>query len=150
MVFWRKEHVLMLINMYRDYPALWNTKNPEYRDKRSKNALIDEIVVALEPSVPGLTSDDVKKKIHTLRTQYRKEIRDIETMQQKAGAGVEIEYQPRFWCFDEMDFLHNVDMNQANWDSSAASPVSSYFICLTVIKLLNTDIGYSIFHDIFN
>ena len=50
----------------------------------------------------------IMKKLHTLRGQYRREMKEMKTLQ-KSGAGTDDLYLPRLWCYDALAFLGDGD-----------------------------------------
>lgn len=47
-----------------------------------------------------------KKKINTLRSNYRRELKKV-LARKKSGAGVEDIYVPSVWYFEDLDFLRD-------------------------------------------
>lgn len=54
--------------------------------------------------------EEIKNKIHTLRSQFRKDIRNIK-QSSKSGSGSDDIYHPKLWCFDDLQFLQDGDMD---------------------------------------
>lgn len=48
-------------------------------------------------------------KVHSLKGQFRKEMKDFKTSQ-KSGAGTDNLYVPKLWCFDALRFLTDGEM----------------------------------------
>ncbi|XP_019893712.2 uncharacterized protein LOC101891538 [Musca domestica] len=97
-ILWTKDMVEYLINRYRQHENLYNTKNPYYMDRPKRFNSMLAICKELKRYNQNLTVDDVKKKIHTLRSQYVKELRDIYLSQRDV-------VEPKLWCFEQMEFL---------------------------------------------
>ena len=55
------------------------------------------------------TEDDILKKLHTSRSQFRKEVKDL-TKSRKSGAGTDDLYVPKLWCFTALAFLADGDI----------------------------------------
>ena len=51
-----------------------------------------------------ITPEIIMKKLHTLRSQYRREVKEMKTSQ-KSGAGTDDLYLPRLWCYHTLAFL---------------------------------------------
>ena len=51
-----------------------------------------------------MRNEDITKKLHTLKTQFNREMSAIKASQ-KSGAGTEDLYSPKLWCFDTLRFL---------------------------------------------
>ncbi|XP_017475153.1 PREDICTED: uncharacterized protein LOC108365598, partial [Rhagoletis zephyria] len=88
----------------------------------------DDESAHIQPAVLGLTNDqrclkefilqlesDVRKKINSLRPNYRKELKKI-IDSKRSGAGTEDVYIPKSWTFNALHFLNKnekpVDLNQ--------------------------------------
>lgn len=54
------------------------------------------------------TVDDVKKKINTLRSNFRKELKKINDSK-RSGAVTEDTYQTSSWLFEELTFLTDLE-----------------------------------------
>jgi len=66
------------------------------------------LVTVLSPSMPNITIDLIKKKIDGIRGQYRRELSNM-TSSQKSGAGTKDVYKPKFWFFNNLEFLREGD-----------------------------------------
>ncbi|XP_064105682.1 uncharacterized protein LOC135215161 [Macrobrachium nipponense] len=53
---------------------------------------------------PEGTKEELKKKINSLRTSFRKELKKIKDSS-RSGAGADEIYEPSLWCFDALWFL---------------------------------------------
>lgn len=62
---------------------------------------------------PTATLDGVKKKINSLRTNYRKKLKKVNDSY-KSGAGLEDIYQSHLWYFNEMHFPPGIKKHQQN------------------------------------
>ena len=69
---------------YREQPVLWNVKLKEYRDRNLKEIEHGKKIQTVKHSNENITLDQIKKQLHTLRSQYLKENK-LETT--KSGAG---------------------------------------------------------------
>jgi hypothetical protein len=71
----KKEILLWNVSTYtyRELPALSNVKSKQYHDRDKKNSAYETLLVKYREMYPNATKDDVKKKINSLRTNYRKE-----------------------------------------------------------------------------
>ena len=81
---WTQVTTLQFIELLRQHPCLWQVKNSNYKNKTARNLSI--IAIARSENLTGITPEDVMKKLHTLRSQLRKEMKDIKASQ-KSGAG---------------------------------------------------------------
>jgi hypothetical protein len=62
-----------------------------------------EILIKVEPQA---RVDDVKKKIQTLRSGYRKERNKVRTSY-RSGAGTDAVYLPKLWYYKNLEFLND-------------------------------------------
>ncbi|KAF2890191.1 hypothetical protein ILUMI_15982 [Ignelater luminosus] len=102
---WNQELTVSLIQFYEQQPVLYQASHPHYKNKPKRLQALQTIQKQLVDSCPlaasqGLQIDDVKEKLHTLRTQYFKEINKIK-VNQHSGAGVEEMYTPKLWLVFE-------------------------------------------------
>ncbi|KAG7168093.1 putative Alcohol dehydrogenase transcription factor Myb/SANT-like-containing protein 32 [Homarus americanus] len=105
-IHWSREETMVLIELYRQHPCLWNVKVDMYRDKRA--AAPKQITEDMNRSGTTVTTSDVKRKIESLRNQHRRELRKMQKLK-KSGAGTEDIYIPTLWCFDALHFLIDGD-----------------------------------------
>ncbi|KAF2366566.1 MADF domain [Trinorchestia longiramus] len=59
--------------------------------------------------LPSITLDDVRKKINTLRSQYRREAKSF--LAWKQSGGETHVYRPKLWCFTALEFLSEADVS---------------------------------------
>lgn len=100
---WSVECVIKFINIYRKHECLWNPKNENYKFKTAKESALNEIIKEL--NMPGLTSIDIKLKIKSIRTAYKREL----TAVLKSFK----DYTPKLFWFKTADaFLRPVSMKK--------------------------------------
>lgn len=92
------------IEIYEGLPLLWNTSDPDYKNKIKRNAALTKLLSIYEKIKPGATISDVRRKINTLRSNYRKELKRIEDSK-RSGAGSEDVYSPTSWVFHALKFI---------------------------------------------
>ncbi|KAK9872912.1 hypothetical protein WA026_021763 [Henosepilachna vigintioctopunctata] len=85
-------------------PVLWKIKSEEYMDRDKKSQAMERLLDFYRQKFENATTDDVKKKFNSLRTNFRKELKKIKDSK-KSGAGAEEIYQSTLWYFDAMSFL---------------------------------------------
>lgn len=88
------------INTYRQLPELWNTKSPEYSDRNKKNRAYEILVEKYKPICSLANRKIVTKKINSLRTTYR---RDMKKMKQCQVTGEPFKSTSIF--FNDLKFL---------------------------------------------
>ncbi|XP_014282557.2 uncharacterized protein [Halyomorpha halys] len=102
------------IDTYKNHSELWNPTNPYYKNKYRRNAAYDTLLSIYTRLKPGATRADVKRKINTLRCNYRKELNKILSSKRSASNSDEV-YKPTSWVFYALQFL-----------GTDEEPVSSY------------------------
>ena len=86
--YWERKETLMLIQLYRQNPRLWNIKTDVYKDRNKRVAAINKIRAELQESGLSANASEVKKKIESVRCQYRRELRKLEKSK-RLGAGAD-------------------------------------------------------------
>ncbi|XP_066989137.1 uncharacterized protein [Macrobrachium rosenbergii] len=104
---WDRAQTLMLIELYRLNPCLWNVKSDVYKDRNKRAVAINGITADLQRIGSHVNAVEVKRKIEIIRSQYRREVRKIEKSK-RSGAGADM-YAPTLWFFDELCFLNDGD-----------------------------------------
>ena len=67
------------IETYEALPELWNPTNPVYLNKTKRNIALDKLMNIYIKIKPGASRADVRRKINTLRCNYRKELKKVLT-----------------------------------------------------------------------
>ena len=70
---------------------MWNVKLKEYKDRNAKELAYRKMQKVFENYTENITLEQIKEKIHTLRSQYKPEIKLI-TESKKSGMGAEDVY----------------------------------------------------------
>jgi len=65
------------IEIYEILPELWDPEDPLYKSKKKSNLALDNVVIVFDKIKPNATRNDVRKKINILRSNYRKELKEI-------------------------------------------------------------------------
>lgn len=99
------------IETFETLEILWNNNSEHYKNKTKRNAAIKKLIPIYQKIKPGATAFDVKRKINTLRCNYRKELKKIEDSK-RSGAGADQIYKP---------FYHGFSMHFGSY-SSLSSP----------------------------
>ena len=97
-----RNFILDWIESYRELPALWKVDSKEYRDRNQKNVAYDVLLAKYQEKYPAATKEDVKRKINSLRTNYRKELKKTRDSAQTCDM-----YESTLWYFDSMSFLED-------------------------------------------
>ncbi|SPP86965.1 uncharacterized protein LOC117589271 [Drosophila guanche] len=97
-----RHYLRAFIHTYRDLPVLWDTSMRDYTNREKRAEAYLRLVPIYHYLKRDATVEDVKKKINTLRTNYRKELK---VMESAVRSGTH--HSPRCWTFQELDFLRN-------------------------------------------
>lgn len=99
-----RKFTLELIGVYQGLPELWKVKTKDYSDRDKKDAAYDTLLIKYNEWYPEATKDDLKKKLNSMRTCFRRELKKLSDSQ-KSGAGADDVYEPSLWYFDALIFL---------------------------------------------
>lgn len=97
-----KKFLLELIEVYRTLPALWNIKSDYYSDRKKKDITYETLLQKFNEHYPEGTKEELKKKINSPRTSFRKELKKVKDSNK---SGADEVYEPSLWCFDALLFL---------------------------------------------
>ncbi|KAF7269012.1 hypothetical protein GWI33_017933 [Rhynchophorus ferrugineus] len=98
-----KQFIAECIEVYRGLPALWDVKSKDYSNRAKKREQYDVLIGKYREKFPDADIQEVVKKINSLRTNFRKELKRIRDAE-KSGTGAG-GVEPSLWYFDEMRFL---------------------------------------------
>ena len=99
-----RHYLKVFIQTYHNLPILWDTSLRDYTNRDKRADAYQQLVPIYRYLKRDATLEDVKKKINTLRTNYRKELKVVEAARKQGN-----HYQPRCWTFYELDFLRNAE-----------------------------------------
>jgi hypothetical protein len=119
---WNQESTCDLIDLYKKYPVLYAPKDGNYKNKPKRLEALKAIRSEMSRRGRKMTVEDIKRKIHVLRTQYANQLSKIRKSQ-LSGTKPENIYKPTLWCFAQLDFLRNSD-------SALSVDVNSFETCL--------------------
>uniref|UniRef100_A0A182RXR4 MADF domain-containing protein n=1 Tax=Anopheles funestus TaxID=62324 RepID=A0A182RXR4_ANOFN len=86
------------IELYKSFPCLWHQQSKQYEHEKQK--AYEALVQKYREVDPQATKETVERKINTLRTSYRKQLRRLQRSS-KAGTN----RQPTWWYFELFSFL---------------------------------------------
>jgi len=117
------------IEIYEILPELWDPEDPLYKSKQKSNLALDNVVIAFNKIKPNAIHNDVndmKKKIHILRSNYRKELKEI--LASKSSTDDVSEHLS--WKFHSLKFPKKIIEAVAplNFNTENSEKVSIYFI----------------------
>uniref|UniRef100_A0A0P4VX69 MADF domain-containing protein n=1 Tax=Scylla olivacea TaxID=85551 RepID=A0A0P4VX69_SCYOL len=102
---WTRANTQHFIELLKEHPSVWNIKSKQYKMRNVRSASLETIKSDLSNFANcTLRVEDITKKLHTLKTQFNREMSAIKASQ-KSGAGTDDIYTPKLWCFDELRFL---------------------------------------------
>lgn len=105
-----EQQTLKFVTLYRQHRCLWDRTHKFYTVKRMRNDALNKIIVDF--GMPGMSIEEVKKKIKNLRSTYNLELDKIDA----CSGG----YTPKLVWYNEMDaFIRSVTRKTQN-------PVSVY------------------------
>ncbi|XP_037940624.1 uncharacterized protein LOC119673426 [Teleopsis dalmanni] len=104
MVFVNEEFWKEFIGIYESLLSLWKIKDNDYHNRSLKAESYKVLVEKLKEIYPDANIEMVKKKINTLRSGYRRELKKI-VQSERSGAGVSDVYTSSLWHFDDLGFL---------------------------------------------
>lgn len=86
-----QELTLQVIELYRDRPCLYQVKSDIYRNRNKKSKEYAILLDYVKNVNPLCSLEIIKKKLNTLRSQYRKELK-LMNASKKSGAGTDEVY----------------------------------------------------------
>ncbi|KAJ2945845.1 hypothetical protein O0L34_g4751 [Tuta absoluta] len=107
----------LLIDLYRNRPVLWKVKHPHYADKRYRADALDEIAKELQAYKPDYTSENVRKKINIIRTNFNKEKHRVERWRAEGRSNA----KPGLWYYNELLFLDEQEFPEDSTRRSSAN-----------------------------
>ncbi|XP_044730224.1 uncharacterized protein LOC123293463 [Chrysoperla carnea] len=110
------------IDLYETLPELWNPKNLAYIDKNKRNQALDKLLTICKKVNKNANREDVRKKINTLRSNYKKEMNKI-IASKSSGAGPEDVYKPTSWTFYALKFLQNAETSDSDYSNEKESSI---------------------------
>jgi len=99
-----KTFILEFVELYKSYPCLWKIKSKEYSNRNIKDFTYAVLIEKMKEIDENANRDVVVKKINSLRSTYRKELKKIKESE-RSGAGEEDIYTPHLRYFNEIDFI---------------------------------------------
>ena len=97
---WLQTEMILLLELYHGFPILWNVHSTDYKKRNVRMVFLKKIQEGLSTSIPTITIEDIKEKIHNLRTQYQKERTKIRSSSRNR-VGLEDVYKPRLWFYEK-------------------------------------------------
>ncbi|KAE9543690.1 hypothetical protein AGLY_002086 [Aphis glycines] len=131
--FWRE-----FIHLYRSLPATWKIKSDMYKDRVLKQECYIKLTEKLKEIDPSADINTTKKKLNTLRSNYRRELKKV-IASKKSGAGTDDIYLPSVWYFEELEFLRDHEI-QISGTSTMEEDSEETFLNTTTATQQSQDI----------
>ncbi|KAH8361077.1 hypothetical protein KR200_002062, partial [Drosophila serrata] len=113
---WDRENTIRLIELYENHSVLWDASSRDYKNKHKKQNAYCEMAEEL-----GKSDDEIKTKIHNLRTQFLQEVRRVK--KKKSGQGTSDNYTSKWEFFDALKFIKNEDGKNYKMENLVSSIV---------------------------
>ena len=94
---WPRNKTIELIEMYENYPELWDPFHSLFRDKEKRKESLKKLADAF-----GCSVSDIGKKLNNLKSQYSRESQRLEKSKKSYSNEV---YVPKWFGFKMMDYL---------------------------------------------
>ncbi|XP_045768334.1 uncharacterized protein LOC123869450 [Maniola jurtina] len=94
-----KEFILQ----YQSLPQLWDTSDIRYSNRFERYQALAKLLPIYQKMKPYGTIDDIKKKINSLRSNFRRELKKYMAHDNPGG------YYPKVWYFPYLSFLRKLE-----------------------------------------
>jgi len=112
-----KTFILEFIELYKLHPCLWKIKWKEYSNRNMKDRAYGVLIEKMKEIDKDANRDTVVKKINSLRSAYRKEIKKIKN-------------------FNEIDFIRAQEIPRNTISNMDNSQVTNIILVLSIIFLM--------------
>ncbi|CAK1597517.1 unnamed protein product [Parnassius mnemosyne] len=99
---WAESETLKLVELYGEFPCIWDISHRDYKDKNKRNAAYEYIIRAMSKENFGVS--ELKQKIKNLRYTYNQERMKIKKSQKSSSGSNEV-YVPSLKWYYVMDTL---------------------------------------------
>ena len=106
---WNVNCIIKFLNIYEQYPLLWNVKDKMYCNSKLKDEVFQRLSKELAENelLGGMDTKQLKSKIKSIKDVYRQELHKIEKSK-KSGCGANEVYSPKLLWFHDASFLAEV------------------------------------------
>lgn len=108
-LFFSPQFLIQFIEMYRNLPCLWNSESEDYPNSSKRQKAWEKLVRFSKKINPSADISWVKKKVHTIRGSFRKEMKKV-VLSTKSGAEEEALYKPKLWYYEHLLFTKNKEI----------------------------------------
>ncbi|XP_045491512.1 uncharacterized protein LOC123691253 [Colias croceus] len=105
MLDYEKEHLIKVIEMYRNFPCLWDITDSQYRNKKARLAAYSILLKKYKKIDEEATHAILKKRIASLKSTCVKVIRKVLAARFKGE-----KYQPTLWYYNLLSQICLADM----------------------------------------
>lgn len=98
-----------VFEMYKHFTCLWKVRSDEYHNRSARKRAMYALTEKFKEVEPGVTEDNVKKKLNNYRTSYKRKRKFVQSSL-KLGAEAEDVYTPKLWYYDLLLFLDDQDL----------------------------------------
>ncbi|KAG8295247.1 hypothetical protein J6590_083976 [Homalodisca vitripennis] len=102
MAAWTKDCLLEFIELFRGEECLWKITSKDYHNK-TKEESYKRLVEKVKEIHPDANNAVVTRKINSLRSAFRKELKKVDKL--VSGMGADKVYQSKLWYYDQLLFL---------------------------------------------
>lgn len=129
---WNTRGIVEFLNIYEQYPILWNIKDKDYSNTKIKDDIFKNLLEKLNEKqlTVGMDVKQLKTKIKSIKDVYRQEINKIEKSK-KSGCGTEEVYTPKLAWFKDANFLAEVVATRSS-QSNYVSKIYFYYIIIHI------------------
>lgn len=104
---WSREKTIDLIKEFEKCECLWNVCLKDYKNIVKKKDTWHDIGRNLE-----ISAAEAEQKMKSILAAYRREKKKV-TNAKKSGSGAEEMYEPKWFAYQHMRFMHNVNRQRA-------------------------------------
>lgn len=129
------------INLYRQFPCLWDVKSKHYADRNLRNAATEKLVEKCKTINPQANKEFVVKKIHNFRCGFRREQKKIK-QSKTTGASSDDIYVPSLWYYDIISFIADTEIPRKGVDTMDSDSRDTEINSEEVSKCIFSNIVY--------
>lgn len=115
---WTQDLTKLFLEIYEQYPCLWDIKCADYRDKDKKDLAFSNVVGSMVSFVPDFDILSAKSKIKSIRNAYAAELQKVSRSKKNLAPGDEV-YKPSAIWFETADRILR-DVVQAQYNKPLA------------------------------
>lgn len=120
---WSDDTTMKFVNIYSTLEVLWNTSLQNYKNKHSRQIVLEKI--AAEMGIESFGVPEVKAKINNIRSAYYQETKKINASM-KSGTSVDSVYRPTVVWFNTVDSFLRKHTTQRPTQSNLVSEILKY------------------------